>query len=112
DYPVTRRASFAAVKRVIDDWARLMMWRVQQRDNERDQRLEQAKAVVWTSEARTAQAQFREAPLVVRRQQEDLARPRRSPRIVARLTRRLERSRALVPRRRTLLVPQVQLARS
>jgi hypothetical protein len=110
DYRVTRRASFAAVKRVIDDWGPLMMWRVQQRDNERDQRLEQANAVVWKSEARTARAQFREARLVVRRQQEDLARPRRSPRVVARLTRRLERSRALLAGRRTILLLRGALA--
>ena len=110
DYPLTRRASFAAVKRVIDDWGLLMIWRGQQRDNERDQRLEQAKAVVWKSEARTAQAQFREARLVVRRQQEDLARPHRSPRVVARLTRRLERSRALLAGRRTVLLLRGALA--
>jgi hypothetical protein len=110
DYPVTRRASFGAVKRVIDDWDLLMMWRGQQRDNERDERLEQAKAVVWKSEARTARAQFREARMVVRRQQEDLARRGRSPRAAARLTTRLERSRALLAGRRIVLLLRGALA--
>jgi hypothetical protein len=110
DYPVTRRASFDAVKRVIDDWDPLMMWRAQQRDNERDQRLEEAKAMVWRSEARTSRAQFREARQTVRRQQKDLARAGRSPRTLARLTRRLERSRALLAGRHTVLLLRGALA--
>ena len=36
DYPVTRRASFAAVHRLIENWDQLMAWRQQQRDYEQD----------------------------------------------------------------------------
>jgi hypothetical protein len=109
-YPVTRRESFAAVQRVIENWDQLMAWRAQQRDNEREQRVEQAKAALWKSDTRTAREQFREAQLLVHEQQDDLARPRRSPRVVARLTQRLERSRALLAGRRTVLLLRGALA--
>jgi hypothetical protein len=109
-YAVTRRESFAAVQRVIDNWDQLMAWRAQQRDNEREQLVEQAKAALWKSDTRTAREQFRVAQLLVHEQQDDLARPRRSPKVVARLTQRLERSRALLAGRRTVLLLRGALA--
>jgi hypothetical protein len=61
DYPVTRRPSFAAVRRLVDGWDQLMAWRAEQRDQEEEQRVEQAKAALWRTDARTARDKFREA---------------------------------------------------
>jgi hypothetical protein len=110
DYPVTRRESFAAVRRVVDNWDQLMAWRDEQRENEREQRLEQAKAAVWASDAGTARDKFREARLRVHAQQDDLARPSLSAKVAARLSRRLDRTRALLAGRRTVLLLKGALA--
>jgi hypothetical protein len=104
DYPVTRRESFAAVRRLVDGWDQLMAWRAEQREHEQDQRVEQAKAALWTTDARTARDKFREARVSVHSAQDDLARPRRSARTKARLSRRLDRARALLAGTRTALL--------
>jgi hypothetical protein len=61
DYPVTRRPAFAAVRRVVDGWDQLMAWRAEQREQEQDQRREQAKAALWRTDARTARDKFHAA---------------------------------------------------
>jgi len=104
DYPVTRRPSFAAVHRLIEDWDQLLLWREQQREYEQDQRVEQAKAAIWAGDARIAREQFHAARLRVHAAQDDLARPRLQARTAARLSRRLDRARALLAGRRTLLL--------
>ena len=104
DYPVTRRASFAAVHRLIENWDQLLAWRQQQRDYEQDQRVEQAKAAIWAGDARIARKQFHAARLRVHAAQDDVARPRLPARTAARLSRRLDRARALLAGRRTLLL--------
>jgi hypothetical protein len=109
-YPVTRRASFAAVKRLVDEWDQVMAWRALQRENEREQRIEQAKAAVWASEARTAREKFHSARLRVHASQDQVARPRASRKLTARLTRRLARTRALLAGRRTALLLNSALA--
>jgi hypothetical protein len=103
DYPVARRPSFAAVHRLIGEWDQLLSWRALQREHERDQRLEQAKAAIWGGEARIAREQFRAARLHVHDAQDDLARPRLAARTEARLTRRLARARALAAGTRAAL---------
>jgi len=103
DYPVTRRASFTAVHRLIDDWDQLLAWREQQREHERDQRLEQAKAAVWGGEARIAREKFAAARLHVHAVQDELARPRLPAKTAARVTRRLDRARGLVAGSRAAL---------
>jgi len=104
DYPVTRRESFAAVRRLVDGWDQLMEWRAQQREHEEDQRVEQAKAALWTTDARTAREKFSEARVRVHSAQEDLARPRLRAKTAARLSRRLGRTRALLAGSRTALL--------
>jgi hypothetical protein len=101
DYPVTRRESFAAVRRLVDDWDQVMEWRAQQREHEQDQRVEQAKAALWATDARTARDKFHEARLRVHSAQDDLARPRLPAKTAARLSRRLDRARALLAGSRT-----------
>jgi hypothetical protein len=108
---VARRASFAAVRRVVVDWDQLMAWRVEQRENEREQRAEQAKAALRADEVRTARAKFHASRLRVHAAQDDLARPRRSEKMAARLERRLARARALLAGRRTVLLLNTALAR-
>jgi hypothetical protein len=113
DYPVTRRPAFAAVRRVVDEWNQLMAWRSEQRDHERDARVEQAKAAIWADETRTARDRFRSARARVHATQIDLARASarntRSAsaagraRLTERISRRLGRSRALVAGARTAL---------
>jgi hypothetical protein len=111
DYPATRRPAFAAVKRLVDDWDQVMAWRDLQRENEQAERLEQAKAAVWASEARTAREKFHAARLRVHAAQEDLARPRAPAALAARLDRRLARTRALMGGRRIVLLLNGALAR-
>jgi hypothetical protein len=65
EYTVARRPSFAAVRRVADGWDRLMAWRAQQRDQEEELRVEQAKAALWRTDARTAREKFHAARLSV-----------------------------------------------
>jgi hypothetical protein len=101
---VTRRESFAAVQRLVDNWDQLMAWRDEQRENEREQRVQQAAAAVSASEARSARAKFKEARLRVHDAQDELARPRLSKKDAARLTRRLARARAMLAGRRTMLL--------
>jgi hypothetical protein len=104
DYGVTRRTSFDAVRRLVENWGQLMAWRDEQRENEREQSLEQAAAAVSAGEARAARVKFRDARLRVHAAQDELARPRRSDRVKARLTRRLARARAMLAGRRTVLL--------
>ena len=103
-YAVARRASFGAVQRAIADWDELMAWRADQRDNEQQQRIEQAAAALSTNEARTARAKFREARLRVHAAQDALARPSRREKRLARLKSRLARARAMLAGRRTMLL--------
>ena len=109
-YAVTRRPSFAAVRRVVTDWDQLIVWREEQRENESDQRTEEAKAALWASDARTAREKFRDARLRVHAQQDELARARLSEKLYARLSRRLARARALLAGRRTVLLLKTALA--
>jgi hypothetical protein len=101
---VTRRQSFATVQRLVGNWDQLMAWRAEQRENEREQRVQQAAAAVSASEARTARAKFRDARLRVHAAQDELADPPRSKTRLARLTARLARARALLAGRRTMLL--------
>jgi hypothetical protein len=110
-YAVTRRPSFAAVRRVVTDWDQLMAWRDEQRENERDQSTEEAKAAIWASDASTAREKFRDARVRVHAQQDELARARLSEKLYARLSRRLARARALLAGRRTVLLLNTALAR-
>jgi hypothetical protein len=103
-HAVARRASFATVQRLVDSWGQLMAWRAEQREHEREQRLQQAAAALSATEARTARAKFRDARLRVHAAQDELARPRLSQKAKARLTRRLARTRALLAGRRTTLL--------
>ncbi len=109
--PVARRESFAAVQRIVDNWGQLMAWRDEQRENEREQGVEQAKAALWASDVRTARTKFHGARLRVHAAQDELARPRRSQRALFRLERRLARARALLAGRRTVLLLNTALAR-
>jgi hypothetical protein len=104
DNAVTRRASFAAVQQLVANWGQLMAWRGEQRENEREQRVQQAAATLSATEARAARPKFTEARLRVHSAQDDLARPRLSERKRARLAQRLARARALLAGRRTLLL--------
>jgi hypothetical protein len=104
DYGVTRRPAFAAVRRLVDGWDQLMAWRAEQRDEEQQQRVEQAKAALWKTDARTARDKFHEARLRVHAAQDDLGRPRLPAKTTARLSRRLDRARALLAGRRTALM--------
>jgi len=97
------RESFAAVQRLVQNWDQVLAWRGEQRVNEREQRLEQAAAAVWASEARTARVKFRDARVRVHAAQDDLVEKHRSRRVKARLTRRLARARAMLAGRRTVL---------
>lgn len=101
---LTRRPSFGAVKRIIDNWDLLMAWRAQQRENEQQQRVQEAAAAVSASEARTARAKFREARLRMRAALDALANPPRSKKRLARLKTRLARARALLAGRRMMLL--------
>ncbi len=98
------RAAFAAVQRLVQNWDQVMAWRDEQRENEREQRLEQGAAAISASEARSARAKFRVARLRVHTAQDDLAHPHRSRRLKTRLTRRLARARAMLAGRRTMLL--------
>ena len=109
-YAVSRRPSFAAVERVAHDWDQLMSWRGEQRENEREQSVEEAKAALWASDARTAREKFRDARVRVHAEQNELARPRHSARVRERLSRRLARARALLAGRHTVLLLRSALA--
>jgi hypothetical protein len=93
DYPVVRRASFAAVRRLVDDWDQLMEWRSEQRDHEREQRVEQAKAALWNADAGIARDKLRLARAEVHTVQRE----------GARVPARLARARALLAGRRAAL---------
>ena len=98
------RASFAAVQRLVQNWDQVMAGRDEQRENEREQRLEQAAAAISASEARSARAKFRVARLRVHAAQDEVARPHRSRKLKTRLSRRLARARAMLAGRRTMLL--------
>jgi hypothetical protein len=104
DYAVARRPAFAAVRRLVDEWDQLLAWRAEQRDHEEAQRVEQGKAALWATDARTARDKFRAARLQVHAAQDDVARPRLASRTKARLARRLDRARALLAGTRTALL--------
>jgi hypothetical protein len=104
DNAVTRRESFATVQRLVANWDQLMAWRGEQRENERQQRVQQGLAAVSASQALAAREKFREARLRVHAAQDDLARPRLSQKKRARLARRLARARAMLAGRRTMLL--------
>jgi hypothetical protein len=92
DYPVTRRPSFAALRRLVDGWDQIMAWRAEQRDEEQEQRVEQGKAALWRTDARTARDKFREARTSVHAAQRSGIGPR------------LDRARALLAGTRTALL--------
>jgi hypothetical protein len=104
DYPATRRPAFAAVRRLVDDWDQLMAWRAEQREHEQEQRMEQARAALWTSDARAARDKFREARAHVHSVQDDLTRRHLPARTADRLARRAARARALLAGRRAAVV--------
>jgi hypothetical protein len=101
---VTRRESFTTVQRLVANWDQLMAWRGEQRENERQQQVQQGLAAVSASQARAAREKFRDARLRVHAAQDDLARPRLSQKKRARLARRLARARAMLAGRRTMLL--------
>jgi hypothetical protein len=103
-HAVARRESFGTVQRIVANWDQLLAWREDQRENEREQRYQQAAAAVSASEARAARAKFRDARLRVHAAQDDLTRPRLSKKRKARLARRLMRARAMLAGRRTMLL--------
>ena len=92
EYAVARRPAFAAVRRVVDDWDQLMAWRAGQRDEEQAQRVEQAKAALWRTDARTARDKFRAARLSVHAAQR------------SGIAGRIDRARALLAGTRTALL--------
>jgi hypothetical protein len=98
------RGSFAAVQRLVQNWDQVMAWRDEQRDNEREQFLEQAAAGVSAGEARSARVKFRVARLRVHDAQDELAGQHRSRRVKSRMARRLARARAMLAGRRTMLL--------
>jgi hypothetical protein len=104
DNAVTRRESFATVQRIAANWDQLMAWRDEQRENEREQRVQEAAAALSVTEARAARAKFREARLRVHAAQDELARPRLTKTAKTRLARRLARARAMLAGRRTMLL--------
>ena len=99
DYPVTRRPAFAAVQRVVDGWDQLMAWRAEQREEEQDQRVDQAKAALWRTEARSARDKFRAARESVHAAQRSGVGPR------------LARARALLAGARTALLLKSAIVR-
>jgi hypothetical protein len=107
DTPTTRRPSFAAVRRLTEQWDQLMAWRRAQRWNEQMERVHQAAAASSAGEARTAREKFQLARLLVHEAQESVAgapSSARSARVRKRLTRRLARARAVVAGRRAALL--------
>jgi hypothetical protein len=104
DGATTRRASFAAVRRLVTNWDQLMAWRREQRENERLVQLYQAVASVEAGQARIARGKFEQARTQVHEAQDAFADAPRSARVRKRLLRRLARARALVAGRRTALL--------
>ena len=118
DYATTRRPSFTAVRRLVDDWEQVMSWRREQRENERLMAQYQATAAAAAQKARIARAEFRTARLLMHEAQNALAEaPRPSGKKVARerlarrLALRLERARALLAGRRAVLLWDTAIAR-
>jgi hypothetical protein len=111
DYQVTRRESFGAVRRLVDQWDQVMAWRAEQREEEQAQRVEQAKSALWTTDTRAARDKFREARLRVHATQDDLGRKRLPARTAVRIRRRLDRARALLAGTRAALVWKGAIAR-
>jgi hypothetical protein len=60
-YPVTRRASFAAVRRLVDRWDELMAWRAEQRVQERAEQAHLERLAQARVELKIARKQFRSA---------------------------------------------------
>lgn len=104
DAAATRRASFAAVRRVVTDWDQLMAWRREQRENERLVQMYLAIASVEAGQARIARVKFEQARTLVHEAQDAFADAPRAARARKRLLRRLARARALVAGRRTALL--------
>ena len=102
--PATRRASFAAVRRLAREWDQVMSWRREQRSEEQQARVHEAAASISAGEARTARAKFHVARLLVHAVQRHQARPRRSTAARRRIERRLARVRALAAGRRAALL--------
>ena len=101
DYPAARRPSFAAMHRLVDDWDQVMAWRAQQRDEEQEQRVEQAKAAICAGDARAQREKVRAAIASVHATQSDLP-------VVGR---RLDRARALLAGARTAFLWKSAVAR-
>jgi hypothetical protein len=60
-YPVTRRASFAAVRRLVDRWDELMAWRAEQRVQERAEQAHLERLAQARVQLKIARKQFRSA---------------------------------------------------
>jgi hypothetical protein len=104
DAPATRRASFAAVRRVATNWDQLMGWRREQRENERLVRLYETLASVETDQARIARVKLREGRGRLQAARTAFANAARRARVKKRLLRRLADARALVAGRRATLL--------
>jgi hypothetical protein len=104
DAPATRRASFAAVRRVATNWDQLMAWRREQRENERLVQLYETLASVETDQARIARVRLRDGRARLRAARGAFADAARSARAKKRLLRRLANARALVAGRRATLL--------
>jgi hypothetical protein len=104
DLATTRRASFAAVTRLVTNWEQLMGWRREQRENERLAQMHQAIASVEAGEARIARVKYAQARAQVHDAQDAFADAPKSAGARKRLLRRLARARALLAGRRTALL--------
>src|SRR5215210_7463265 len=99
--PSTRRASFAAVRRLATNWDDVMGWRRDQREHERLAGLYQANASTEAGVVRLMRAKHLLARERVRVAQDALLNAPRAARITKRLLRRLARVRAVAASRHT-----------
>ena len=104
DAPATRRAAFAAVRRVATNWDQLMAWRREQRENERLVQLYETMASVETDLARVARVKLREGRARLQAARAVFAAAPRSARAKKRVLRKLADARALVAGRRATLL--------
>jgi hypothetical protein len=100
----TRRAAFAAVRRVATNWDQLMAWRREQREDERRVEHHQAVASAQAGQAKIARARYRLAQALLHEAESAFADAPRSPRVKQRLLRRLARTRAFLAGSRIALL--------
>jgi hypothetical protein len=65
-YPVTRRPSFQAVRRLVDSWDQLMAWRAEQREQERLERAHGERLSLLRVELKISRKRLRSARLLHR----------------------------------------------